>query len=1142
MKKIALFTMVLAVMGFQLLIAAQNYFTLKQPNGVTFKVREAGYCCYLNWYETPEGYIVVRGSDKYFYYAKSHQEKVFASSGLRVGIDKPNNVIKELKNHPDVMQKIEIEVERYNAAVEENRQRFLQFQGKSDYDILSGNNTLSKTMATIALDIGVLLVEFNDLQHHTPAYFKSHFENMLFSENTYYTTSPDGENVYGSMNDYFKVQSSGKLSITGNVINPVVNNNLVWLNLGNSSGYPKSDLGAAQPKLVIDAINAAIDRGWAVNYRVTMVVVAGSNGQLYDCGVGLAKNSVDFPKSSFRPSFNWDNWYGAPVFHERNTGWAGVYSGGPSFTHVGIWIHELGHVIGLKLLGGIRSHTDFGVADWSAMGTGFRTGPLRKGECPANFDPPAIISYGWNSPTIITSNLVNETVSYINDKTNQKDFYRFDDQSSPTSDWMFIIENRQYRDFNSYLPDWWQSSGLGGLVVWQWYSPGHPSRDIRPADNDFDNAPPGGDPYWTGGDGGDPFPGLSNNRSITMATTPNSNVVEYLDTRPTGFAITNISSSTTNMTANFYPNYWLGVINRNTTWYASNSPYYIAGSITIPYGVTLTIERGTTVEFMDYYNINVQEGGKIIAFGVADKHITFKPSIGKKWKYLYINGSDNELRYCDFKGGESVMLRAYKPGDSAYKATDNLVENCTFESMSQWGLYTRMNENVTVQYCDMHNNHHAVFCELNNDVFFTNNYIRNSEKDDIYSRSSNYLSFEKNVIENSGIAYSGSSGIYTAFSDVIDLGIYNYIPGYNTIRNNNSNGIYAANGSPFVRIYYCSIHNNNSYEVKNYSGNATITTYDTWWGTTPHFSGSVALNNPHYSIPSWDGSTFGGMGKVAAQDINPNGPSSTKDTKEWIKKLKEIIANQSNTTEAEEALVELYALLRIDYKEDKLQEKEGFYDYLDEIYQKNNDKKLGKLAQEKKIAWKSLEGDFKTAIQISKNALKELTGNERMCVLENLISFYLQTDQLKKAKECQNEYKEMYAYNENGIHCIEEEIELYEWEIAEGLRLNNDNELPELSSSSEVTTLNLFQNYPNPGNPSTTIQFQLPEANKVVLKIINLLGQEVKTLIDNQRESGFHTVVWDGKDNQGLDVTSGIYLYMLQVGDRVFTRKLMLLK
>jgi len=85
--------------------------------------------------------------------------------------------------------------------------------------------------------------------------------------------------------------------------------------------------------------------------------------------------------------------------------------------------------------------------------------------------------------------------------------------------------------------------------------------------------------------------------------------------------------------------------------------------------------------------------------------------------------------------------------------------------------------------------------------------------------------------------------------------------------------------------------------------------------------------------------------------------------------------------------------------------------------------------------------------------------------------------------------------------------------------------------------LALDQNYPNPFNPSTTISFSIPERSHVNLRIFNVLGQEVTTLVDEIKSAGEYEIEW----NAGLQA-SGIYFYRLQVEDRVLTKKMALLK
>lgn len=88
----------------------------------------------------------------------------------------------------------------------------------------------------------------------------------------------------------------------------------------------------------------------------------------------------------------------------------------------------------------------------------------------------------------------------------------------------------------------------------------------------------------------------------------------------------------------------------------------------------------------------------------------------------------------------------------------------------------------------------------------------------------------------------------------------------------------------------------------------------------------------------------------------------------------------------------------------------------------------------------------------------------------------------------------------------------------------------------------LMQNYPNPFNPTTTIRYALPEVSHVTLKIYNLRGELVKTLVNGYQAAQNHQVVWNGDNERGQKVAAGIYLYQLQAGDYKQTMRLILLK
>ena len=94
---------------------------------------------------------------------------------------------------------------------------------------------------------------------------------------------------------------------------------------------------------------------------------------------------------------------------------------------------------------------------------------------------------------------------------------------------------------------------------------------------------------------------------------------------------------------------------------------------------------------------------------------------------------------------------------------------------------------------------------------------------------------------------------------------------------------------------------------------------------------------------------------------------------------------------------------------------------------------------------------------------------------------------------------------------------------------NRGSNLPELYE--------LFQNYPNPFNSNTTIEFEIPQREKVLIEVFNLLGQRVNTLLDTEMERGRHKI-----DFNAGGLSSGVYFYTLRSGSFVETRKMLLIR
>jgi len=95
----------------------------------------------------------------------------------------------------------------------------------------------------------------------------------------------------------------------------------------------------------------------------------------------------------------------------------------------------------------------------------------------------------------------------------------------------------------------------------------------------------------------------------------------------------------------------------------------------------------------------------------------------------------------------------------------------------------------------------------------------------------------------------------------------------------------------------------------------------------------------------------------------------------------------------------------------------------------------------------------------------------------------------------------------------------------------------------EVLPSNLYlSNYPNPFNTQTVITYALPRNSLVTLTIHNILGQKVRSLADSGKSKGYHRAVWDGRNDAGGIVSSGIYLYRLKAGDQESIRRMSLLR
>ena len=95
---------------------------------------------------------------------------------------------------------------------------------------------------------------------------------------------------------------------------------------------------------------------------------------------------------------------------------------------------------------------------------------------------------------------------------------------------------------------------------------------------------------------------------------------------------------------------------------------------------------------------------------------------------------------------------------------------------------------------------------------------------------------------------------------------------------------------------------------------------------------------------------------------------------------------------------------------------------------------------------------------------------------------------------------------------------------------------------STVHSVALFQNHPNPFNPTTSIRFSVPKRAHVTLQIFNAEGKLITTLISRVIDPGLQEIEWDGRDGRGHTTGSGVYFYRLEAGGQILSRKMILIK
>lgn len=617
-----------------------------------------------------------------------------------------------------------------------------------------------------------------------------------------------------------------------------------------------------------------------------------------------------------------------------------------------------------------------------------------------------------------------------------------------------------------------------------------------------------------------------------------------------------------NSFAKIIPNFQSFTTAMNASW-LDNEWAYVQSNVTIGSGVSVTVPAGAYIAFENGSSLIVN--GTLTAHGIIDVEtipIIFdfvSPSSQNGLKFN--SGSSGTLWFCTIKNAHY--------GIYCNHSLPNIIM-CTITN-NHWGIYIY---NAGIQTHDVGNNTIEDNSYVGIDIGYSSprniygNKIRDNGQAGIYCTNSNPYLYNNEITNN------GAAGITCALYSAACLG-YNYrYPGYNLITGNywgvgcgyESDVIIGAS----TAAGYNSIHDNTSYEVTAEYG-SIVMAENNWWNRTP-----PAYPNYYYSgdfLASYGGSVdyipaltydpVGGMMILSSNSVvesNSNLQEADDSDSFFDSELREALDNLMDGEY--EVAIKMYEQ-RFKKETDKskkkyilrriaecynLSGKEGF------IYFLNNEVRPS-LSQNDDVYATTLvlenifligEKKYNQAINNFVQIKTDFSNNEAIvkAALYNLIYlYYNQFNDVNKGKDYLTELKSLFPNDDLTINAM----------ILAGEFENVFSQKPKLGKEVTVKIESpdkyaLLGNFPNPFNPSTNIRYILPFQSSVELNIYDIMGREVKSFIIPSQSQGNQNITWNGTNESGNLVSSGIYVYTIKIrsleNGKIFLKssKLMMMK